>query len=237
MQSLDIFYEITSQLSEDEGFEREPNQPDLKKVYLVAGLRNGNVLEFNITNRNKQQISTDEENNLDLSFAQDFSENYEVAGKLVISGNHAFQDNNEKYVRETHIAQKRVILSVNPAQDKNIMSTVGYDKHLYTWHTGKNTLLAKTQFNRSEVPTCLKWSVDGKMLLVGFSEGTIYILNLKDDTVNQNTRGSDSTENDIFTGPQELKVAEAKTAVLNIEFSDNGDYMAVSYDNKKVALS
>ena len=146
------------------------------------------------------------------------------------------RDKSEEYNLENHRAQKRVMISVNPAEGKNIMSTVGYDKVLYTWHTSKNMLLAKKVLNRNELPTCLKWSIDGKMLLVGFSDGHIYIYNLEENAFNQKTKGLDNPDNDIFSDLQELKNNDARTAVLSIEFSDSGDYMAVSFDNKKVPV-
>ena len=120
---------------------------------------------------------------------------------------------------------KKVQMTVHPEQD--VMVSVGDDCNLIFWEieTG-NPLLVR---DLSNYPTCCQFSPSGHYLVVGFKNGTLMIF---EPSISVSRSKKVAVE--ITHEPVTLKDKETKNAVLNIEFSDNGDLMAVSYDNLKV---
>ena len=114
---------------------------------------------------------------------------------------------------------------MHPTQD--VMVSIGDDCNLIFWeiNTGESLIVK----DLSNYPTCCQFSPKGDYLVVGFKNGTLMIF---EPIINVTRTKKISIE--IPGDPLTLKDKETKNAVLNIEFSDNGDLMAVSYDNLKV---
>ena len=77
--------------------------------------------------------------------------------------------------------------------------------------------------------TSLSFSPDGSFLAIGLVNGLFLILNSKIEKLNFGTFMED------FTPPKldlEMSPKESKSAVLMVKFSNNGDFLAVSYDNE-----
>lgn len=76
--------------------------------------------------------------------------------------------------------QQKVLYALHPKLD--IMFTVGEDQYLCVWDIEKCTLLKQVkQDMKDSTPTALKITTmpDGEILAIGFSNGTVYILDAK----------------------------------------------------------
>lgn len=120
---------------------------------------------------------------------------------------------------------KKIHVTVHPTQD--VMVSIGDDCNLIFWEISNGSaLLVKDLMN---YPTCCQFSPKGDYLVIGFKNGTLIIYEpiITVSKVNM-------IMIELTGDPWTIKDKETKNAVLNIEFSDNGDLMAVSYDNLKV---
>lgn len=80
------------------------------------------------------------------------------------------------------------------------------------------------------LPTCIKFNREGDILVIGFSDGLLIFYDckiVKPNMANSEEKYLTPTLNEI----QKNNKLEKKSAVLNIEFSETGEYLAVSYDN------
>lgn len=107
----------------------------------------------------------------------------------------------------------------------SIMVSVGEDGLLCMFDlTNDKPLLIQHISNVS--PTCVKFCpFDGNILVIGFINGYIRFYS---SVFNKIKFGK---KLELHEEPHFLK--EGKTAILNIEFSDDGLYMAASYDNSR----
>ena len=77
--------------------------------------------------------------------------------------------------------------------------------------------------------TCLSFSPDGSFLAVGLVNGRFLILDSKIEKLNFGTYMED------FNPPTldlVMSAYESKAAVLLVKFSNNGEFLAISYDNE-----
>lgn len=159
-------------------------------------------------------------------------ENYEEIKKIgfhtsIIMNNHAsqFGSNNQTSLSQ-YLSQKKVWFTAHPK--RALLVTVGSDKELIFWsiqtHKSKlsNTLNGKA--------TCVKFSPkDGRFLCVGYESGLVEIYSV---TFEKDKKG---VESDI-PSQKILKILETRnTSVINIEFSDEEKYLAISYLNKEIS--
>jgi WD40 repeat protein len=201
---------------------------------LLVGTRNGNIIEFEMNVVYTK--NSDYEENMDLSPEDSPDDLYEVESitfkSNLLQRNHAAQGNDQPYNSLDHFNQKRLLMSVHPKE--SYMATIGADKFLCLWDISTYVLVEKLDLLTT--PTCVKWNNDGSILVIGQNNGTLAIYEFS-----TNNHGVDKGKGPKMGKPQLkasqiLKESDTKTSVLNIEFSSNGEYMAVSYDHQKVEL-
>ena len=224
-QSLDIYAWYKDPDEEPDAQTNLSDQQDPPVPTMIVGTRSGDVLEITLRCFFNAPQRSDE------SFEEEPDEisRFECDEELKLRGNHAVQCLEEKYDGKSHFSQRRLIISVNPKN--SLMATIGADKHLCLWETSNSRLVSKDELTK--VPTCVKWNPNGDNLFVGFSNGSLVIYNVQINGQNNGPATHEKVGMEIIL---EIKDAETKTPVLNIEFSTDGEYMAVSYDNKKVGL-
>ncbi|EGR29518.1 PH domain protein [Ichthyophthirius multifiliis] len=132
--------------------------------------------------------------------------------------------NKQKYL---FIKQKKQIyFTLHP--EEPIMVTVGEDGNLFMFDIKTNKSLIQ-QF-LSKTPSAIKFSPDGSLLVIGFVCGTIRIF---DSKISKNKMGKLAEKYE----PPSLDclniMNDGKTAVLNIQFTQKGDFMAASFDNSR----
>ncbi len=74
-------------------------------------------------------------------------------------------------------SHKKVHIALCPIQP--IMFSIGEDSALFIWDTEKNSLLDLRELPFR--PTAIKFSPDGNLLVVGFINGMVWILDAKID--------------------------------------------------------
>lgn len=96
------------------------------------------------------------------------------------------------------------------------------------WDIGKNQCLISQ--NLGTQATCLDFSPDGKFLAVGLHNGVFLILE------SQIERQNFGTYLEQYKLPEKFGVVmcpkDAKSSILAIKFSHNGDFLAVSFNNE-----
>ena len=137
-----------------------------------------------------------------------------------------------------YFLHKKVHMSAHPTM--NVLVTIGNDKMLCLWNTTNMELMDR--INLGVVPTCVKWSPDGTLLVVGFFTGILKIYESKAvKTVYGRYKNSKGIfdffleyDKPVLEDIDNISDKNIKTSVLNIEFSSVGELMAVSYDNQKI---
>ena len=133
---------------------------------------------------------------------------------------HVSQLKNE--IVKSNLNNKKLFITLHPVE--LIMITVGEDKNMILWDIEKNMNLAQKQLDN--VPTCCRFSPDGLLFVIGFIDGQIHFMESK---IGRNA--DNSYKIPVFT-TQQIEKGD-KNSVINIQFSPNGNKLAVSYDNSK----
>ena len=110
---------------------------------------------------------------------------------------------------------------------EGILASVGNDETLMFWDIAqKKSLITK---NIGTQATCLDFSPDGKLCAVGLINGVFLILDSWTEKMNFNSYMEQYKlpTLDVLMCPK-----EAKASVINIKFSNEGSYLAVSYNNE-----
>jgi WD40 repeat protein len=138
------------------------------------------------------------------------------------------------------IYHKRVYISVNPIH--NIIATCGDDMYLHFWDFETKRLLLSRKLDN--VPTCIKFSPLGKILVIGLLNGHVMVM---EPDIHRDQRGQRSVLKLKLEKPVQVIDPVLKTTskdkiddlytekpVLNVEFSLKGDLLAVAHDNVKL---
>lgn len=82
------------------------------------------------------------------------------------------------------------------------------------------------------VPTAIKFSPDGDLLVIGHQNSHLLVL---DSKMQKNTMGKITDRYQLPTLEllMSIKDKETKAPVLSVEFSAKGDMLAISYDSSK----
>ncbi|KAL4455920.1 hypothetical protein ABPG73_008674 [Tetrahymena malaccensis] len=179
----------------------------------------------------KQEESDDSEdeqenNKIQLYGQSKYFKNFRFSEFLQFHSNQTHHSQTKQNLYE-NIFNKKVYFALHP-QDQ-IMVTVGEDGLLCMFDlTNDKPLLIKHLQN---TPSCVKFCpFDGNILVIGFTNGCIRFFS---SIINKSKFGK---KHERYEAPQldvRQIVDDGKTAVLNIEFSDDGQYMAASYDNSR----
>ncbi len=118
------------------------------------------------------------------------------------------------------------------------MISVGEDRSLFIWDVEKNKLLQRrflqsfSSSSLSKSVSCIKFSPNGNVLVLGFFDGTIMFLDSK-ITKTMHGKTEERYQPPSLDIINNFKQDSSKVSVLDIEFSRTGEYVAVSYDNKQ----
>jgi WD40 repeat protein len=178
---------------------------------LLAGTRNGDIikLELNLDNLKDKFFPT------------------------VITKNHSTQDLPERTLDNRYLR-----MAMHP--QLSIMATVGRDKTLCIWNINDKTIMERYFLGSNVLPTCLKYNPDGTMLCIGFQDGNTKLYQSKITEIeykreaNGKTLLIKETLKPDLVQLEVLKVNEKSIIVVDIEFSENGSYLAISFDYKQV---
>jgi WD40 repeat protein len=238
-QSIDIY--ACPDFSENKGPDGEENvrnersvfQDRTSECYLLIGTRNGDILEVKLE---PTIIDTLDDESETEGVGNDPLDNQLIIEKIdyewnneLLARNHSVQlpiNSNRPFDSLKH---KKVNIALHP--ELSIMVTSGSDQQIFFWDTEDYKPFYSNSYRKT--PTCIKFTPDGNLLVIGFEHGAIEICGAqmkRQITGNAGTKYS-RPEMDI---KQTIKEKETRTAVLNIEFSSSGDFMAASYDNLKV---
>ena len=201
-------------------------------IYLLIGTRNGDILEVKLLPTIVGTLNEEDENSefvdpLDNQLIIDKID-YEWNNEL-LARNHSVQlpiDSNRPFDSLKH---KKVNIALHP--ELSIMVTSGSDQQIFFWDTEEFKPFYSNSYRKT--PTCIKFTPDGQLLVIGFEHGAIEIYGCQMKRQVTGTAGSKFSRPDMDI-KQTIKDKETRTAVLNMEFSSSGDYMAASYDNQKV---
>lgn len=163
-----------------------------------------------------------------------------VFRNLVFShSNQNYSDPKNEY---NYIFKKKVFVSMHPAH--LIFVSVGSDKILKVFDFENRVQLQEVNLasyltykgNFDELnPTCTVFSIKGDNLVIGFDNGSILILKI---VITRNI-GVSSANHKATIGKNGQVISEEKmnAAILNIQFSPKGNFMAVSFDNKRTSIN
>mgnify|MGYP000848290117 FL=1 len=122
---------------------------------------------------------------------------------------------------------KRLFFTLHPRFD--ILLSLGEDQNLFLWDTEKNKIITSKVLGYVAHPTCAKFNRDGDIIVVGFSDGLVIFL---DSKIIKSNQGKNDEKYIIPTLSLVQKhKQERKAAVLNIEFSESGEHLAVSFNS------
>lgn len=182
-------------------------------IILLAGTRNGDIikLEFSLEGTKTQFQAT-------------------ILGK-----NHSTQD-----VSEAPLDNRYLRMALHPQLP--LMASVGRDKSLSIWNIKDNSILERYFLGTNSLPTTLKYNPDGTMLCVGFQDGStkLYQSKITEIEYKREANGKLNLTLEILKPDlvqlEVIKVSDKAITVIDVEFSENGSYLAISYDYKKVVL-
>jgi WD40 repeat protein len=159
---------------------------------------------------------------------------------------------------EEILNQRKLKFTLHPT--KPLMVSIGYDNDLVFWNTITHTSVYSDTL--PQVPSCLRFSPDGKYLATGFESGLVQICTIGEDNQKKSKKSSElpqgrprrpdrmddgesklkkedkkgQTEKDGLSAiiyKVEQTISEPQTHILNIVFSQRGNFMAISLLNKK----
>lgn len=105
---------------------------------------------------------------------------------------------------QKNYTNKKIHIALHPYFP--IMVTTGEDNVLYIWDTEKNQILTSKEYKFK--PTAIKFSPDGNLLVIGFINGTLLIL---DSKIDKSIHGKLSESNFFFWVLIKLNI------IINIE--------------------
>lgn len=122
---------------------------------------------------------------------------------------------------------KRLFFSLHPRF--GVLLTLGEDQNLFLWDTEKNKIIASKTLGYVAHPTCAKFNRDGDIIVVGFSDGLLIFLDTK---IIKSNQGKNDEKYIVPTlNLVQKHKQEKRAAVLNIEFSEGGEHLAVSFNS------
>jgi WD40 repeat protein len=124
-------------------------------------------------------------------------------------------------------SQKRVFFALHPRFD--ILLSLGEDQNLFLWDTEKNKIITSKVLGYIAHPTAVKFNKDGDIIVIGFSDGLVIFL---DSKIIKSNQGKNDEKYIIPTLSLIQKhKQDKKAAILNIEFSESGEHLAISFNN------
>jgi WD40 repeat protein len=140
---------------------------------------------------------------------------------------HSVQETVRANNSEEYFVHNKVKISMHPADALMVVSA--NDHLIYLWNIRSMILLQRLE--EEQTCTSIKWNPDGTLLFVGLETGDIIIYQLgkeRDVQINPNL---------VLTRVSSIIEPENCTAILNMEFSKTGNFLAVSFDNMKVDIA
>ncbi|CAD8183513.1 unnamed protein product [Paramecium pentaurelia] len=238
-QSIDIF---SCKVPKRQLNEEEVEESHNLSVMLV-GTRNGDILEaaFQVESQGlklqqirKQESHSDDEhsNSHDSSGSEQQQRQHYTTTETLKFNYSIYMRSHQSQIfdskQQIDFFNKKMFITLHPTQP--IMVSMGEDQKLILWDTENNSLLLVK--NMGMTPTAIRLSPDGDLLVIGFQNSMVVIM---DSKIQKNTMGKVSERYllpslDIIMN---IKDKDNKTPVLNIEFSHKGDMLAISYDNAR----
>jgi WD40 repeat protein len=140
---------------------------------------------------------------------------------------HSVQEQVRASNSEEYFIHNKVKIALHPSD--NLMAVSANDCLIYLWNIRTMALLQRLEVEK--ICTSLKWNPNGALLFLGLESGDIVIYQLgkeRDVQINPNL---------VLTRISSIIEPENCTAVLNMEFSKTGNFLAVSFDNMKVDIT
>jgi WD40 repeat protein len=221
VQSLDFWHKIDTQ--KDEAHGRLP--------YILISTKSGFVIELLLEEPPKEKKIQEEppdvvkhhasliEPMLPKSEEDEKSKEYLLAALIFRSQWSTLSTNNDQIL-------KKQLAAVHPFRP--LIAIIGSNEELIIWDYDKMTILVKLLFDTHNPSTALKWHPKEDFFIVGFNSGMIHIYEIQ-DSLSVDLKKELKVCLDGFLPPV------ADSPILNIEFNSNGDLLAVSYGNSKVA--
>ena len=192
-------------------------------VYVILLTRDGKLIELELVclkeGKNKYRF---------VFKANEKNKEVQKTGKLekLLLHAHAAQTYEEDSKIDNINQRKKVLISLN--QEREIMASVGDDENLFIWDI--KTFAPIKVLPLQMRPTAIKFAPNNR-LLIGFFNGKVKIFDLEFMTSFElgNTHSIVIKEHPFIIFDSEIQ-----TAVLNMEISDKGERLAVSYDILRV---
>lgn len=190
------------------------------RVCAVVGLTVGRIVELELT-------PTDPKGTKDCLFKC-------KAVNLVYSHSCSNSDSRNTF---GFLFSKRIAMAVHPVFPINV--SVGSDKQLKVWDLDNHIMLEDISLVRylnasphqPPTPTCLKFSIKGDSLVVGFDDSSLLTLMIKvtrSVSIQYSSHAVTVSPNGLLMRDERIQ-----TAVLSVAFSPKGSFMAVSFDNQQ----
>jgi len=186
---------------------------------LLVGTRHGCIFEI--------QLELENIDKSNLSFLSDLSEDKDESVPTSIQGFKTILYSQSHASQNPH-SSKKLFFAHHPKLP--ILATIGDDQQLIIHHSQQNIIIKEKYFK--ETPTVVKFTPDGDILVVGFLNGQITLL----DAQIQQQPYSGFSEDEKTLSLAELPFEndpKQNNAILNIEFSSQGQIMVVSFYNLK----
>lgn len=192
--------------------------------YLLVMSRDGKLFELELV---YQRIGSHKGRFLFKQQAQSPEEMSAFVGEKLLIQAHASQlyeaqEDKKLACRET----KKVFVAIN--KERDIMATIGDDEYLFVWDFKTKAPLKVLPLQVH--PSAIKFTHNNR-LLVGFLNGKVKIFDLE---IMQSFDLGNSFTVVVKEHPFVISDPEITTPVLNLEFSDKGERLAVTYDISRV---
>lgn len=190
-------------------------------IYVVAVSRDGKLFELELIYHAKGKSGNEfffyerenKGNNLDFKKEE----------KLLFQAHSAQnQENDLSSPQNQTIEQKRVLIALN--SEGEIMASVGDDEFLFIWDVNSRFMLKALALQAHA--TAIKFAPNNR-LLIGFSNGRVKIFDL---VIMTSFDLGNNFSVVVKEHPFIIYDPEVSTSVLNIELTDKGERLAISYD-------
>lgn len=220
VQSLEFWHKVDTQPSENHG----------RLPYLLISTKSGFVVEL-LLEEPPNEKKTEEQSENVKNFAtliepvlpqkdiEDKATEYLFAALIFRSQKSMLSATSEQIL-------KKQLSSVHPF--RSYIAIIGSNEELIIWDFDKKIILVKLIFDPTNPSTALKWHPKEDIFLVGFNSGMIHIYQIQ-DSLSIDLKKELQVNLDSFLPPV------ADSPILNLEFNDSGDLLAVSYGNSKQA--